>query len=191
MRTRRTALVAIGLAAIAAPAVALAQPNQIFTTNEQRPFGLTPYELAYEKARDHVADALGNKGQLGRDIVVDGIVERDGDIREPTQSEVAAATKRLNGRLDQLRQQRELAQSIKGMPAPFSGYATRATVQCESGGDYTTDTGNGYYGGYQFDQQTWDAWAPDKYVGTNPADAPPIVQDVTAAAVPSDAWPNC
>lgn len=62
---------------------------------------------------------------------------------------------------------------------------------CESGGDYTTDTGNGYYGAYQFDQSTWDAYAPDGYAGTNPAQAPPSVQDAAAAAVDYDAWPNC
>lgn len=64
-------------------------------------------------------------------------------------------------------------------------------IQCESGGNYATDTGNGYYGAYQFDQQTWDAYAPSGYDGTNPADAPPSVQDAAAASVPYDAWPNC
>lgn len=28
-------------------------------------------------------------------------------------------------------------------------------AQCESGGDPTTNTGNGYYGAFQFDLQTW------------------------------------
>lgn len=76
------------------------------------------------------------------------------------------------------------------VPAPASS-ADTATTQCESGGDYTTDTGNGYYGAYQFDQSTWDAYAPAGYAGTNPATAPPAVQDAAAAAVPYDAWPNC
>lgn len=64
---------------------------------------------------------------------------------------------------------------------------------CESGGSggYSADTGNGYYGAYQFDQTTWDAYAPEGYAGTNPASAPPEVQDAVAAAVPYDAWPNC
>src|SRR5664279_1318200 len=30
-------------------------------------------------------------------------------------------------------------------------------AQCESGGNPSTDTGNGYYGLYQFDQQTWQS----------------------------------
>ncbi len=27
--------------------------------------------------------------------------------------------------------------------------------QCESGGNYRTNTGNGYFGAYQFDRSTW------------------------------------
>ena len=30
-----------------------------------------------------------------------------------------------------------------------------ALAECESGGDPTTNTGNGFYGLYQFDEQTW------------------------------------
>jgi hypothetical protein len=46
---------------------------------------------------------------------------------------------------------------------------------------YATDTGNGYYGAYQADQQTWNGiWRhhgrPD-LVGTNPAHASPATQD--------------
>jgi hypothetical protein len=60
---------------------------------------------------------------------------------------------------------------------------------CESGGDYSIDTGNGYYGGYQFDSQTWDAYGDPAYGEAN--EAPPTVQDAAAASVPYDAWPNC
>lgn len=64
---------------------------------------------------------------------------------------------------------------------------------CESGGSggYAADTGNGFFGAYQFDQSTWDAYAPEGYDGMNPATAPAAVQDAAAAAVPYDAWPNC
>src|SRR6476661_4072073 len=30
-------------------------------------------------------------------------------------------------------------------------------AECESGGDWTTDTGNGFYGGLQFTPETWKA----------------------------------
>jgi hypothetical protein len=32
-----------------------------------------------------------------------------------------------------------------------------AVAQCESGGDWSINTGNGYYGGLQFTQSTWEA----------------------------------
>jgi hypothetical protein len=60
---------------------------------------------------------------------------------------------------------------------------------CESGGDYSANTGNGFYGGYQFDSGTWDAYGDPKYAEAS--DAPPAVQDAAAASVPYDAWPNC
>lgn len=46
--------------------------------------------------------------------------------------------------------------------------------QCESGGNYKTNTGNGYYGAYQFSEGTWNSLN----TGYARADlAPPYVQD--------------
>jgi hypothetical protein len=45
--------------------------------------------------------------------------------------------------------------------------------QCESGGNYQTNTGNGYYGAYQFSLGTWQRLG---YSGL-PSNAPPSVQD--------------
>lgn len=42
-------------------------------------------------------------------------------------------------------------------PAPASGDRFDALAQCESGGDPTTNTGNGYYGAFQFSKSTWDS----------------------------------
>ena len=48
---------------------------------------------------------------------------------------------------------------------------------CESGNDYAKNTGNGYFGAYQFSATTWNAWK----TGYSRADlAPPAVQDATA-----------
>ena len=44
----------------------------------------------------------------------------------------------------------------------------------ESGGDYTTDTGNGYYGAYQFSDSTWHAVSG---LPGHASDYPPSVQD--------------
>lgn len=62
---------------------------------------------------------------------------------------------------------------------------------CESGGNYSTNTGNGFYGAYQFDQQTWNSVGGSG----NPADASPAEQDARAQALlnsrGSSPWPSC
>lgn len=67
-----------------------------------------------------------------------------------------------------------------------------STSQCESGGNpRAVSPGGTYRGKWQFDQQTWNAYAPPGYRGTDPINAPESIQDVAAGNVPYDAWPNC
>ena len=40
-----------------------------------------------------------------------------------------------------------------------------AVAQCESGGNWSTSTGNGFYGGLQFTRGTWAAYGGTKYAG--------------------------
>jgi hypothetical protein len=64
-------------------------------------------------------------------------------------------------------------------------------AECESGGDPTADTGNGYYGKYQFSRATWRRMGGSG----NPAHASEAEQDQRAAALyareGSAPWPNC
>jgi hypothetical protein len=66
-----------------------------------------------------------------------------------------------------------------------------AIAQCESGGNWSTNTGNGAYGGLQFKQATWSA---NGGVG-NPATASREEQIAVAENVLRtqglDAWPKC
>jgi len=66
-----------------------------------------------------------------------------------------------------------------------------AIAQCESGGNWSTNTGNGFYGGLQFSPATW---ASNGGVG-NPAFAPREEQIRVAenvlAAQGLGAWPKC
>jgi hypothetical protein len=63
--------------------------------------------------------------------------------------------------------------------------------QCESNGNYATNTGNGYYGAYQFSADTWHALGYDGL----PSDAPPEVQDEAAHRLQARSgwgqWPAC
>lgn len=81
-----------------------------------------------------------------------------------------------------------LTESTGVVPSPSQWAILRA---CESGGDYGINTGNGYYGAYQFDQGTWQS------VGGSglPSDASPAEQDARALALWRDRgwqpWPVC
>lgn len=66
-----------------------------------------------------------------------------------------------------------------------------ALAECESGGDWHADTGNGFYGGLQFKQSTWD-----EFGGKGPpADASRAEQIAVANRVLAGqgpwAWPKC
>ncbi|ORA73780.1 hypothetical protein BST26_00975 [Mycolicibacterium insubricum] len=66
-----------------------------------------------------------------------------------------------------------------------------AVAQCESGGNWAINTGNGHYGGLQFKQATWNA---NGGVG-NPAQASREEQIRVAENVRASqgmrAWPKC
>ena len=131
----------------------------------------------------------------GRNIVSDGYLEKTGDVHAATKAEVVASSDRMEASLNPpAPASTDTATSAATTTATsYAGgaAASSATAQCESGGSYTAVNPAGYYGAYQFDQSTWDAYAPSGYQGTNPAAAPPAVQDQAAASVPYDAWPNC
>jgi hypothetical protein len=75
--------------------------------------------------------------------------------------------------------------------APASGDVWAELRDCESGGNYAEDTGNGFYGAYQFSPSTWSALG---YPGL-PNEAPPAVQDAAAQELQSRSgwgqWPGC
>jgi hypothetical protein len=75
---------------------------------------------------------------------------------------------------------------------PTSLQAEFAAIRaCESGDDYLLNTGNGYYGAYQFSASTWAGLGG---VGLASA-APPAVQDAAAYRLYQErgwsSWPSC
>lgn len=74
----------------------------------------------------------------------------------------------------------------------ITGDIWEALRNCEAGGDYTRNSGNGYYGAYQFSASTWRSMG----TGYERADlAPPAVQDDAAQRLQARSgwgqWPAC
>jgi resuscitation-promoting factor RpfA len=69
-----------------------------------------------------------------------------------------------------------------------------AIAQCESGGNWSINTGNGYYGGLQFSRSTWKAYGGGKYAST--ANKASRAEQIRIAEKVLDgqgigAWPVC
>ncbi|MFI8948370.1 transglycosylase family protein [Streptomyces sp. NPDC053750] len=69
-----------------------------------------------------------------------------------------------------------------------------AVAQCESGGNWAINTGNGYYGGLQFASSTWAAFGGTQYAAT--ADRATKAQQIqiaekVLAGQGKGAWPVC
>lgn len=64
-------------------------------------------------------------------------------------------------------------------------------AQCESSGNWSINTGNGYYGGLQFSHSTWQAYGGTGYAHqASKAEQIRIAEKVLASQGPN-AWPAC
>jgi len=125
---------------------------------------------------------------------------------------VQAQQATLQTRLEQARTTLVALQAAARQPAPRPAPSTGSTggspsggpvqvtddwaavARCESGGNWSINTGNGYYGGLQFSQSTWDAFgggafAPRADLATQGQQIA-IAEKVLAVQGPG-AWPVC
>jgi LysM repeat protein len=86
------------------------------------------------------------------------------------------------------------AQATAPAVASSGGANWAAIAACESGGNWSTNTGNGFYGGLQFTEQTWLAYGGGQYAASanlaTPAQQIAVAQRVLAAQG-IGAWPVC
>ena len=80
-------------------------------------------------------------------------------------------------------------------PSPPSGHDWDAVAQCESGGNWSINTGNGYYGGLQFSQSDLGRLRrhrlrPARRPGHARAQQIAVAEQVLAVQGPG-AWPTC
>ncbi len=68
-------------------------------------------------------------------------------------------------------------------------------AQCESTGNWAANTGNGYYGGLQFNKSTWDAYGGDEYAQyphqASKAQQIAVAEKLRDARNGYSAWPHC
>lgn len=123
-----------------------------------------PIETVHDPSLTHGTTAVRQKGVAGEELVTYLVELQNGQEvgRKVLQKVITKAP---------------VPRIVAVGAAPFSGslqtwlYKLR---MCESHGNYQANTGNGYYGAYQFLPSTW------RTLGTgfdNPIDAPPAVQD--------------
>ena len=79
-------------------------------------------------------------------------------------------------------------------PAEAAGSVWDRVAACESGGNWSINTGNGYYGGLQFSASTWRAYGGGAYAST--ANKATKAQQIaiarrTLAKQGPGAWPVC
>ncbi|MDQ3351221.1 MAG: transglycosylase family protein, partial [Actinomycetota bacterium] len=77
-------------------------------------------------------------------------------------------------------------------PAPAGDPVWDSLAQCESGGDWSINTGNGYYGGLQFAESTWSGLGGSGLPNENSKE-----EQIRLATMLRDqsggygAWPSC
>lgn len=97
----------------------------------------------------------------------------------------------MRERKQERRKERRAARAARSQLTPPGEAWLYRTRMCESGGNYQTNTGNGFYGAYQFLLSTWHSVGGSGY----PHHASPAEQDYRAAVLyrrsgPGQ-WPVC
>nr|WP_281381014.1 resuscitation-promoting factor [Nocardioides panaciterrulae] len=136
---------------------------------------------------------VARSGRAGLRNVTYQLVYRNGDLA--TRKVVSQQV--LRDPVDEVVEVGTKAPAPQPTPAPAANYASGGSAwdriaACESGGNWAANTGNGYYGGLQFNLSTWRAYGgvsrPDL---TSREYQISIAEKVRAASGGYGAWPVC
>lgn len=191
-----TALAVAGAITLLGGASAHAAPGQTVTINP----GDTLSSIATANGTDYVRVFNANPGLANPDIINAG-----DQVRIPT------ADEQLSDRFGALQQAAAVSSvATTGYPssatqAPIyraqpqaaavpaaSGGVWDTIAQCESGGNWSTNTGNGYSGGLQFAPGTWAKYGDGSASAAGASKAAQIAAaEKVLAAQGWGAWPSC
>lgn len=130
-----------------------------------------------------VTPAQPGEREVTRRIVTVNGVEESRDIIHETELAPATAAVVKRG-----------TKKAPSAPSVASGSVWDQLAQCESGGNWAINTGNGYHGGLQFSASTWLAYGGGQYAPT--ADQASREQQIAIASKVQQgqgwgAWPAC
>ncbi|WP_160009551.1 transglycosylase family protein [Nocardioides sp. AX2bis] len=156
------------------------------TTQRDDPDALEGETSTVRAAQDGVRDVtyrvvFRNGEEASRKVVTSSVV------REPVTGIVAVGT-----RVPEPEPEPEPAPA-----APTSNFAGGSTVwdqlaQCESGGNWAINTGNGYYGGLQFNLGTWQSYGGTGLPSSNSRETQiAVAERLRAATGGYGSWPSC
>jgi hypothetical protein len=190
MRTTTTAVLAVGATALAIPAAAQADVQ----SSVQVPLAghLTVASQMYAEHTELAQQRLTRKATRLADRVADAR-DRGFSPRAYRRRVGDEPPARLAHRVRDLRSELKAARRAarRAHESASASPTLEAIAACESGGNPGTDTGNGFYGKYQFDLQTWQSVGGSG----NPAAASEAEQNRRAAMLYASAgaspWPVC
>ena len=153
--------------------------TQLATVEEEIPM---PLEVIEDKSLSFGSQAIRQAGSPGKRIVTYQITLQNGkEVGRKKIQEIIAT--------------QPVKQIVARGPQGSFGQALAMLRQCEAGGNYGINTGNGYYGAYQFHAGTWRGVAPAPYNNRLPHEAPAHIQDMAATTLYKgrgwQPWPGC
>ena len=151
-----------------------------------------PAEYVDDDSLDEGEEEVREKGEQGetkvihRTVTVNGEVESEGVTEE---KEVKKAKPALIARGT-----KQAGNTGAAAPAVASGSVWDSLAQCESGGNWAINTGNGFSGGLQFTPSTWaghggTAYAPSAHLATREQQI--AIAERVQASQGWGAWPAC
>ena len=155
-----------------------------------------PAEYVDDDTLDEGAEKVREKGEQGetkvihRTVTVNGVVESESvaeekEVKKAKPAVIARGTKRAVA---------ASGNTGAAAPAVAGGSVWDSIAQCESGGNWAINTGNGYQGGLQFSPSTWAGHGGTAYAPT--ADQATREQQIAVAERVQasqgwGAWPAC
>lgn len=214
-RFRRSSLLVGATAAltlVAAPAIAHEDPNA--DAPVETTYTVQEGEFLAEIAQEHDLDGWAPIYALNHDAIDHPDVLRIGQeldipaepdavdvdaIDIPGQGAPAGSADRSQASSDGQATSQGTQESTSASPEPQPSQSASGSVwdrlaQCESNGNWSTNTGNGFYGGLQFHPQTWAAhggnqYAPNAHLASRGQEI--AIAERVLASQGWSAWPAC